>query len=187
MTEDLNKLEIEVDAMLDAIAPSLYVEPSPQATELAKAALRQQLNENWLAAQPAPTPSAENLQRVREAIDRELKKTTSHPRLRTHIWAPLAAAAAIAICVGLINYSRTAPKPPDVDLDIFVQALEKTFQENPFTIAVDMDLDAIEDNINNLAASTNYQNEILDDIGNQIDQLFNQPEWLEDLSTGAIG
>ncbi|MHC4798180.1 MAG: hypothetical protein ACYTF1_16210, partial [Planctomycetota bacterium] len=83
MTEDLNKLEIEVDAMLDAIAPSLYVEPSPQATELAKAALRQQLNENWLAAQPAPTPSAENLQRVREAIDRELKKTTSHPRLRT--------------------------------------------------------------------------------------------------------
>ena len=52
---------------------------------------------------------------------------------------------------------------------------------------VDMDLDAIEEDINNLASTTSYDTEILDEIGNQIDELFIEPDLLESISTGAIG
>ena len=189
MTEDLNKLETEIDAMLAELSAKLTVEHNSTTIERTKSVVRHELNEQWLFEQASPTPSPRILQQVRQAIDHELQKTTSSPWLRVRIWAPLAAAALIAISVGLTNYIRTAQvsQPADIDIDIFVQALEETFENNPFTLAADMDLDAIEDNINNLAASSSYEYETLDDIGNQIDELFNEPDWLEDLSTGAVG
>ena len=189
MIDDLNKMEAEVDAMLASLSLKLAVGPSPAAIERTKSAVRHQMNESWLAEQPAPMPSSKALQQVREAVDHELKKRMPHAWLRPRIWAPLAAAAIIAICVGLINYTRTPliQQPAAVDLDVFVQAFEEAFEENSFTMAANMDLDAIEDSINNLANSNDYEYEIINDIGNQIDELFNQPDWLENVSTGAIG
>ena len=188
MTEDLNKMETEIDAMLADLSDKLDVKSNPVATKQAKIAVRLLLDESWLAGLSSPTPSADTLKRVRETIDNELQKT---PRtwLQPRIWAPLAAAAIIAICVGLLNYVHVAQdsQPATVNLDMFVQALEETCEEDSFSLAVDMDLNAIEYSINNLATNSEYQYEILDDIGNQIDELFKEPEWLENTSTGAIG
>ncbi|UCD28132.1 MAG: hypothetical protein JSV03_13705 [Planctomycetota bacterium] len=185
MTEDLDKLEAEVEAMLASLASKLSVRPRPAAVERTKAAVRHQLNESWLADQATPAPSPFALQRVRSAIDDELKRPM-YSFARTMTWASLAAAAMIAICVGVLHYGQTV-KPSPLDLDLFVQAAEETLMENPFTTAITLDLDVIEDSINNLATTTNYDTEILYDIGNQIDELFIEPEWLEDTSTGAIG
>ena len=73
MTDELDRLEREVEAAM-VLLPSLVVEPSDAAVLRVKAAMRHELNEEWLADQAAPLPSAEAVRRVHKAVIAELAK-----------------------------------------------------------------------------------------------------------------
>jgi len=189
MNEDLNNLEKEAEEMLKNLSPMLSADPRPATIERIKSAIRHELNEQWLADQPAPTPTGDTMQNVRNAVDNELKKSATHRWLRPRIWAPLAAAAMIALYVGLTQFAPTPQptKPDTTAIDLFVQAAEEIFIENVFTLAANMDIDAIEDNINNLGAGLDYQTESLNQIGNEIDELFYESDYTDIIPTGVVG
>lgn len=106
MNQDLDKLEREAEAMLASLARELSVQPDRSLAERVKATTLHEINEQWLAGQPAPAPSAELYQRVRLAVRRQLQRvqaeTAPEPRWSWTKARPLlAAAAAIVIWLGV--------------------------------------------------------------------------------------
>lgn len=206
MNEDLIHLEREVERQLDELAAVLSVEPPPAVIERVQAAANRALNEAWLDSQPTPTPDVDVLTRVRTAMYSELARTArDHSwfsrRMWRIAWPAVAAAAVIMIGVGVIRYagSSSPVAPVDTDtadqtVDLFVQAADRVWTEDPLIASLRMDLNSIEENILMHSRTTSEGvEEILEDIENRIDELFIEPNASERTSRvykvqpGAIG
>jgi len=204
MSENLSHLEREVERQLAGLAAELSVEPPPAAIERARAAAGHALNEAWLAGHPAPAPDAEALARVRAAVRRELARPAGDgPRPSRRVWRlvwPAVAAAVVVISVGVIRYAgssrSTAPAATSraaQTVDLFVQAADRVWAEDPLIAALRMDLDTIEESLTRSRTAPDGVEEILEDIESRIDELFVEPDGFERTSSiytvqpGAIG
>ncbi|MGQ9650031.1 MAG: hypothetical protein ACUVXJ_07965 [Phycisphaerae bacterium] len=155
MNDELNELEREVEQAM-ALLPSLLVKPSDATVLRVKAVVRHELNEEWLAGQAAPLPSAEAVRRVHQAVIAELAKP-AYPRLSA--WgktsAVLAAAAMIAISVGVIRWAGRVGSPsvsPEVaeaerHIDLFLAAAEEVLTLDDLTESIADDLSVLEEDI----------------------------------------
>ncbi len=203
MNDELDKLEREVEAALASLSADLTLEPAETLVHQVKEAVRHELNAAWLTQQPSPLPSAEALQRVRAAVHRELQepelqlaveaKADHGPPARRFAWSPagplLAAAAIIAICVGVIHYlgSLKPPALPDdpateAKVDLFVEVAEQVFAPNPLTASIIADLDVLEENIARGEPVWECEMGVLDEIVSEIDELLSEPDPGENMS-----
>ncbi len=186
MHDELDRLEREVEAAM-ALLPNLSAEPADAALLRVKAAVRHELNEEWLADQSAPLPSAEAVQRVHTAVREELSQSAGTQRLAWgRIASALAAAAMIAISVGVIRQAgliRQGPQTvtPEVaeaqaHLELFLTAAEKVFTSDTLTGSIydDLsvihdDLSVIEEDINGWRGSSGGETGGLGDVLREID------------------
>lgn len=199
MTDDLDRLECEIKVMLTAWGPELSVEPSEAAVLRAKAAARHELNEAWLAEQPAPVPSDETLKRVRSEVRAELSRAVAETdlgRRRWFGWGPglssLAAAAMIGICVGLIHYVGTLRTAlPQVNaqtkatVNYFAEAAEDWLAAEPVTTALRSELDTLEQSIGKWQpGQTADQTESFNELIDALDELLSRPAANQNTSIG---
>jgi len=176
----LDGLEREVEAELAVLAETLDARPAEAVVERVKSAVRCELDEAWLAEQPAPEPAPTVLERVRSAVRQELtlsrgtveqaqatERPSQDPEIRparrrrhTRAWpqgiASLAAAAMVAICVGIIRQAglsrpdgsdSLAPvvRGADESVELFVEAADEVFAGDEFTNSILDELGEIED------------------------------------------
>jgi len=64
MSDELNRLEHEVEAAMRSLPADFSVEVPAALVMRVKAVVRHEVNEEWLIGQPAPLPSAETVRRV---------------------------------------------------------------------------------------------------------------------------
>jgi len=204
MSEDLRHLECEVERQLDELAAALSVEPPPAVIERIRTAARQALDEAWLTGHPAPVPDDDTMARVRAAVHRELARAAGErARFSRRVWwlaGPAVAAAMIVIALGVVRYAGL-PRPAtpaatemaDQTVDLFVQAADRVWAEDPLIAALRMDVDGIEESLVQSRTTSNGVEEILEDVESRIDELFIEPEGFERTSRidtiqpGAIG
>lgn len=158
MSDELNKLEREVEAAMASLPADFSVEVPAALLMRVKAAVRHEVNEEWLVGQASPLPSARMMQRVHEAVRQELewRATVRHPAWG-RMMSALAAAAMIALSVGLIHKAGTLKKDalvagPDVveaqqHLDRFMAAAEQVFAADSLTESIYDDLSTVEEDI----------------------------------------
>jgi hypothetical protein len=198
MSDDLNRLESEVGALLAPLAERLDAAPPEGVVHRVRAAARHALNEAWLADQPTAAPPAGTVGRVQAAVRDAITNTrpetlrpVSDPSLNDDAEAlvkmpggarwrglsSLAAAAMVGICVGLIHHVGTLnpmaehSEPAQELLDRFVQA-EDALTEDPWALSVSAGLDAIERSINEWEPVEDYNTELLDQLAAEIDELL---------------
>lgn len=201
MSDELNELEREVEQEM-ALLPSLLVEPSDATVLRVKAVVRHELNEEWLAGQAAPLPSAEAVRRVHQAVIAELAKPAS---ARLSAWgktaAVLAAAAMIAMSVGVIRWAGLVGSPsvsPEVaeaekHVELFLATAEKVFSLDDLTESIADDLSAIEEDIDGWQSAGSGETGGLGDVLREIDGTTPEPlenhgvSRLSTVSQGAWG
>jgi hypothetical protein len=202
MAEDLDKLEREVESQLAAVGGRLSVELPVALMLRVKAGVRHELNEGWLASHPQPRPSTEALERVRSAVREALARpaVTAAQSSWGRAAAAMAAAAMIALSVGLIHRAGTLkPAPTGLDedtrshLELFTAAAEAVFSSEPLTASIDSDLSSVEEHIAQWQATSQDDTESLNSILNEIDKKLAEPEKGKGVSTihqqvqGAFG
>lgn len=183
MTDEMNRLEREVEAMMRSLSADFPVEVPAALVLRVKAAVRHEVNEEWLAGQPAPLPSGEAMQRVHGAVRGELARWMTAARRST--WgrtaSALAAAAMIALCVGVIRQAgnlRNAARSgvPEIDaaqahLERFMTAAEEVFATDSLTASIHDDLSVIEEDIDGwrtAAGETGGLGEIVREIDSKL-------------------
>ena len=203
MDRDMRDLENEVEAMLEPLAGRLDRLPrvGEAVIERVKAAVRHEINEQWLAAQPAVQPPTEVIAGVRTAVRDELrrKRSAASHRFSTHEgdpaarqrWAAgLAAAAMIAICAVLIQRVGTlgpAPISPGAmaanqPLDLFADAAEVALADNEMT-----------GHRGPPRATVDNSDGVLDDLNNAVQDILSNPKPKDStmnwplLGPGALG
>lgn len=142
--QEPRKIEAEVSAMLKVFAADLdRLPPVGEAvTERIKTAVRDEINEQWLAAQLPLRPAAETVDSVRAAVHEELRRQATFAQCASStkreagwraVLGGLAAAAMIGLCIGLIQFvgqrtvpahTRLAGAVPMQAIDTFVEAAE---------------------------------------------------------------
>lgn len=160
MNRQIQDLETEIATTLQSLADELdRLPPLGEATvERVKTAVRQEINEQWLAAQPPILPSCEVINRLHASVRDELDRqpaiaehqpagvTASRWAGREQLFAGLATAAMIAICIGLIQHmglwtatqknvivTIAATQQP---IDLFVEAAEVALTADETTTAL---------------------------------------------------
>jgi len=212
MSENLDNLEREVESMLAAWVDDLSVEPAEAAVFRVRAAVQHELNESWLTDHAESVPSPEAVERVRSAVHEELGRRldtspvkpvrASRPGRRfawVRVAAGLAAAAVIAIGIGVVQRGRTLEEPsptPDpaieAELDVLLAAAEAedVYADDPATASILSDIDAVEESIGRWESATAGD---LQSIMSEIDEILAQPDAGENMSRfrtlpqGAIG
>lgn len=169
MHEDLDKLERELDAALAAWSERLDVEPSEAAVARTQEAVRHELNEAWLADQPIPQPTMASLDNIKSAVRAELRKVKWQTRLWR--WSPVAAAAMIAFGVGLFHHVRTDVKTTSLTngVDQFVLVANVVFAEDPALTAIEKELEALEQSIDQFSLTGDFYQSDLDRLGDEMD------------------
>lgn len=184
MAENTRDLEPQVEAMLEEWA--LHIDdvpgPTPDVLDRVKAAVRHQVNEEWLASQPSPSPRPAALQRVRAAVRQELARSSfGSGRSRRWLISPrlagLAAAAMLIIGVGIVQWSGYlgghADETPteevwlaaaEEQVDLFVEAAQVAMGPDAFSESILNELEIIQAK---LARST--QAEPGEDLLNELD------------------
>jgi len=177
MSDELSNLEREVEKAMASL-PSLLAEPSDAAVLRVKAAVRYELNEEWLAGQAAPLPSAEAVRRVHEAVVAELAKpAAAHLSAWGRMAAALAAAAMIAVSVGVIRQAGLAgssallPAVAEAEnhVERFLAAAEEVLSLDTLTEAIHDDLSVIEEDIDGWQSTGSGETGGLGDILREID------------------
>ncbi|NLE58750.1 MAG: hypothetical protein GX616_10340 [Planctomycetes bacterium] len=177
MSDELSNLEREVEKAMASL-PSLLAEPSDAAVLRVKAAVRYELNEEWLAGQAAPLPSAEAVRRVHEAVVAELAKpAAAHLSAWGRMAAALAAAAMIAVSVGVIRQAGlvgSSALSPEVvaaenHVELFLAAAEEVLATDTLTESIYDDLSVIEEDINGWQSMGSGETGGLGDILREID------------------
>ena len=177
MTDELDRLEREVEAVM-GLLPNLVVEPSDAAVLRVKAVVRHELNEEWLADQAAPLPSAEAVRRVHKAVIAELAKPAAAYRSAWgRMAAALAAAAMIAVSVGVIRQAGLAgssallPEVAEAEnhVERFLAAAEEVLSLDTLTEAIHDDLSVIEEDIDGWQSTGSGETGGLGDILREID------------------
>ena len=163
-----------------ALLPNLSVEPSDAAVLRVKASVRHELNEEWLADQSAPLPSAEAVQRVHTAVREELGQPVGAQRPAWgRMASALAAAAVIALSVGVIRQaglikqsSQVVPlevAEAETHLELFLTAAEEVFTSDTLTGSIHDDLSEIEEDIDGWRSSSGGETGGLGDVLREID------------------
>ncbi len=171
MNENLDNLERELDAALAEWSDRLEVMPSEAVVARTTDAVRRELNETWLAEQPMPQPLPETVAHVKSAVRAELRKARWRTRL-LH-WSPVAAAAMIVLVVGLFHFARTGVEttPLANGDDKFVYVANTVFADDPALSAIETELEAIEQSIDQFGLTGDYYQSELDRLGNEMDTL----------------
>ena len=170
MCENLDNLERDLDTALAEWSDRFGAEPSEAAVARTKDAVRRELNEAWLADQPMPLPSLETLAGVKSAVRAELRKVRWQTRLVR--WSPVAAAAMIIIGVGLFYNARINEETnPPSGVDKFVYVSNTVFEEDPALSALETELEALEQSIDQFGLTGDYYQSELDRLGNEVDTL----------------
>ncbi len=179
MSDELDRLEREVEAAM-AWLPNLSIEPADAAVLRVKAAVRHELNEEWLASQSAPLPSAEAVRQVHTAVREELRRPVS---VRRPAWgrmaSALAAAAMIVLSLGVIRQAGLsgrrsqimAPEVADAEnhLELFLTAAQEVFTSDTLTGSIHDDLSVIEEDIDGWRSSSGGETGGLGDVLREID------------------
>ena len=202
MSEPLEQLEREVEAELGLWSDLLAVEPTSVAIGRVKVALRHELNEQWLGEQPVVEPTLEATSRVRAAIGSELERLREAASVegdgvvssRRRAWIvavpALAAAAMIAISIGLVRYGEVGPttvvptqtrvdthveqvvRLAEEHVEAFIALADDVLAEDTFVASVQLDLGEIEEGVNTVWLSLDSNEESLEELSNEIDGLF---------------
>lgn len=194
MDENLHRLEQDVNAALGRLSDRLDVAVPPGVVDRARDAARHTMNEAWLAERVEARPSDEAVARARLAAHRALaamdaERPPAWPARRLLIGVPLAAAAMIALAVGIAQFGRQADGPgvdgpfagsshdeADEQLMLFVRAAENVAT----TYAVSHDLldevELIEARLAAWSGETQEDLARLVDMIDEIDALLAQPE-----------
>lgn len=159
MNRDLESLERRVEAQWSSAGLDLSVRPPEAVVARVRSAVRQELNEAWLADQAQPVPDRALLDRVTDAMHRERAAMAAARRrivrLRRWLTAGAAAAAAVALAVGLSRLGGTSStrgnRPAlagDADaIERFVQAADQIWSADPLTSEIREGVDAIEESV----------------------------------------
>jgi hypothetical protein len=183
MSEDLEKLERDLDAAMASL-PDLSVAVPDALILRTKATVRHAINEEWLAAQAGPLPSAEAVRQVHDAVRQELTRPAARLRVWSRIISPLAAAAMIALCVGVIRQAGmlkqdTSPVvlAAEQHVDRFLTAAEEAFSSDTLTEAIHDELSEIEEDIDGWRSAGSGETGGLGDVLQEIDtQIKNSPK-----------
>ncbi len=208
----------EVDAMLATMAGELNRggHPSRAAVERVKSAVRQELHEQWLAAQASPPMRdgllAEVQRDVRHEISRQaawaqgtrrVRSSGRRPALNPRSLGALAAAAMMALCLGVIRQAgsletaaRARAGDPEMDaakvqVNWFVEAAQVTLANDDFSNEVLSELDSI---ASQLPGSTGQRaSTTLDDLSGALQDVLENSDTADDTmgrrldTEGAIG
>lgn len=164
MRDDTRDMESQFDAMLAGWADDFdrFPEPNAAVVERVKSAVRHEMNEQWLTAYGTPLPSddavGEVRQAVRDELDRSIRPLVWSRWLQSRGVAGLAAAALVAVCVGLIQQvgsagsrrAGTSVEPLMVaraHVDLFVEAAQYTLAEDEFVESVLDELQSIDEKL----------------------------------------
>ncbi len=181
MDRDVENLEREVEAQWSSLGLDLSVHPSDAVVARVRSAVRQELNEAWLAGQPQPVPDRVLLGRVTAAMHRERQAMTAARvrivRLRRWLAAGTAAAAAVTLVFGLsrlgVEPSAKVGQPAaagDVEaIERFVQAADQVWSADPFTSDIREGLDALEESVSQWSLDGSFEETGLEDINSSLD------------------
>ncbi|MBI4581603.1 MAG: hypothetical protein HY718_18035 [Planctomycetes bacterium] len=187
MSENVPALESQVDEMLGALAADIdrVPPPSPAVIERVKAAVRHEMNERWLAGRAAPSPRPGLLpdirEAVRQAIDTEVptgpRRWWRHPQFV----AGLAAAAMVALGVGVVWRVGTWTTPARLDepfadaaathIDLFVEAAQVTLADDEFSSQVLKELQSIEQQLST-SQTHSTGDSVLNDLGGALEEFM---------------
>lgn len=197
---DEKHLESQVDAMLAEFTADIDDVPAPSdaAVERTKAAVRHEINEQWLASHPSPQPSEDALRRTRTAVRSELKRGRARRangwRLPPQVLAGLAAAAMLAACVGLIRYvgylqPTTTVSPmlaaAQEHVDLFVEAAEYTLATDEFSESIRNELNSIYARMPGNSQQQDDDNDVLDELDRAIEEFFENSRKTDGIMGGA--
>ena len=189
MSEELNNLELEVEAMLAPLADKFAVVPGEAAVLRVRAAVRHEVNEAWLGRQLSPEIPAQAVARVRGAVREQLRsrRAASAQPTWSRSWSAVAAAAMILLAVGVIHRAGTLkPQSPDAmadpQLTRFIAAAETIWADDPLTASIVADLDAVEASITQWQPIDESETSTLNELMNEIDSLLAEPESGKDIS-----
>lgn len=172
MSNDLERLEQQVEAEWSAIRMNLCVEPSEAVVDRIRMAVRGELNEAWLRGRAQPVPGDDLLRRVAAGVRRELTcvaaERARESRLRRRLAGGVAVAATIALVFGVTHFGRPArvgPMPAagaDV-IELFAQAADEVWSADPLTREMDAELEAIEETMTGRPAEGELEFDFLQD------------------------
>jgi hypothetical protein len=178
MIEDRDNLDVTQQAVereLGRWSGRLDVRPRAELVESVRAAMRLELHEQWLAAQPWPAPSGAALERVRFAVAAELG---DRPRRAgwLRIWfsaqglASLGAVAMLVLCASVIWYAGTLrPPAPFGAVDHFASAVTDSS-----TDAILREVQSLEEDVVENGAFPEDGSEPLEDLVREMDRLLDE-------------
>jgi hypothetical protein len=148
MNEQPEKMERQIDQELAQWAGRLDAEPASAVTARIRSAVRQELNEQWLAGQTSPGPSPAVLRGVRAAVAAELQRSdgdrvvapaaqSARARSPRRKWdSPAcgfsAAAAGLMLCLGVVRLAGEWVSAPQESATLLVRFVE-TAADRPLT------------------------------------------------------
>lgn len=192
MSNEFANLEHEVEAQLRDLGPRFDVDWPAETPEAVRAAVHLELMEDgWQTA--ASTPPQAALGRVRAAVREELaaQVQSTRPAWRSRtFWTGVAAAAAVALAVGLQSH-RPLKSPPQIPatvpdagyIDRFADAAEAVWAAQGANEAWAVDPEASLDTLNARTDQGGRVEQMIEDLHQQLDNLFMGPTEEDQLST----
>ena len=181
MNKNLENLERQVEQSWSSLGLDLSVEPAQAVVERVRSAMRNELNESWLAGQTHPEPDEVLLGKVGDAMRRELvrmgAKRARVVRLRRWLAGVGGAAAAVLLVIGLARLSvpthvgdgSAVLSADEQAIERFVQAADKVWSADPLTSEIREDLDAIEESVTQWPLNSEGETESIYDFNSRID------------------
>ena len=192
MADEIRKLEIEVERRLADLSRQLSVELPADVVARLRSSIRCELDERWLAGQCEPMPDGAVLDRVRHAVRKELARTH---RNRSGWYRSGLVAAAILLCVGIARLVLRPSSPSTISsvseslrghvpnpVVLFVQASTRVWASDTLTPEILVGVEAVEDSLSNWRPARDDVEEMIEDLGQRMDELFDEPE-----AIGGIG
>jgi hypothetical protein len=180
-SRNLKQLEYEVNRELSRWTDQLDVSVDQNLVDRAKSAAFREMNERWLANQATPEPTPSTIDRVRSTVHQEIHNRRRRSGFRRWSLFVSAAAAAIAVSVTATLFKTTtpgrqqktsAPSTPTDRVALFVESAEDVLGEDPQLLAIEMALENIENSVSLHTLNADVEEQILDELGNDIDSLF---------------
>lgn len=195
MIDSLEQREKQANQALATLADELNGcgGPGPAVMERIKCAVRHEMNEQWLARQPEPERRPDLLADVQADVRREIARQqgwargmrSSHHALsgfgaHSRWVAALAAAAMMAICVGVVRQvgylgvqtgtSGGNAMVNSAPVDLFVEAAQATFANDEFSAEVLKEVQSIESQL--AGAKSNSQGTTLEDLSGALQEVL---------------
>ncbi|HOA73089.1 MAG TPA: hypothetical protein PL151_00835 [Phycisphaerae bacterium] len=192
-------LEKQVDTLIGGLKVELdRPQPNPAVLARVKAAVRHELNERWLDQYPSPQPSRKALHRVRLAVREELARSGPARRRTSLFSGGWAAAAMMALCVGLIQqigYLQPVSVPDSnaawaqaaqTHVELFVETVQLAMSTDDFSHSVLDELGEIRQSLTGLSDRSATQ-DVLDELDSAMWQILDDQDGDESRQTRRVG